>query len=247
MLPFVCALLLTAPTLDVQGTAFTFRAGFWNNLHHFLYVLGRAKNGEPDRTRDAVVKAPLDVDGLVARSDAERAAWDAAIAFYAAGPSKKDTVFDADLVKLARTLASLPDEGDPAAAGIDPALAATLKTVAPIYRAVWWTRHSQADARRRAEMQATLDMYEEINDRIYRVAAQQHVKVPDGLSHMLIFYTSGVITSDLIADHIPYAVHYGIWNRGNFGGMKEVFDTYWLPYLRGTGTFEQGIAALLAR
>jgi hypothetical protein len=37
---------------------FAFRAGFWLNLHHFLYVLGRARNGAPDSSRAAVVKAP---------------------------------------------------------------------------------------------------------------------------------------------------------------------------------------------
>jgi hypothetical protein len=27
---------------------FTLHSGFWVNLHHFLYVLGRARNGSPD-------------------------------------------------------------------------------------------------------------------------------------------------------------------------------------------------------
>src|SRR6476469_8068667 len=79
---------------------FRFRSGFWLNLHHFLYVLGRDRNRTPDRMRDAIVNAPQDVDGLTERSGAERAAWDEAIGFYAAGLSKKDVVFDAEAITV---------------------------------------------------------------------------------------------------------------------------------------------------
>src|SRR5207244_3485935 len=49
------------PTADAL---FAFRIGFWNNLHHFLYVLGRARNIAPDARREAVSHAPADTDGL---------------------------------------------------------------------------------------------------------------------------------------------------------------------------------------
>jgi hypothetical protein len=145
--------------LPAPPSPFTFRIGFWNNLHHFLYVLGRARTGTPDSRRAAVVKAPADVEGLAARSEDERAAWDEAIHYYAGGLSTKDAVFDAELFEVTRKLAAAPDDADPMALGLPSELAATLRLAAPVYRAVWWPRHSRANTARRDELQAMIDKY----------------------------------------------------------------------------------------
>src|SRR6267142_349504 len=114
-------LLLAVPVHDAarlpfhgvqEGKLFTFRSGFWVNLHHFLYVLGRARTGQPDSRRAAVVKAPADVEGLASRSETERLAWDECVHFYAAGLSTKDAVFDGDLAEITRKLAAAPDDSD---------------------------------------------------------------------------------------------------------------------------------------
>jgi hypothetical protein len=138
---------------------FAFRIGFWNNLHHFLYVLGRARTGSPDSQRAAVVKAPADVEGLASRSETERAAWEESIHYYAAGLSAKDAVFDAGLVEITRKLAAARDNDDPATLDVTPELAATLKLAAPVYRAVWWPRHSRANAARRDDLQAQVEAH----------------------------------------------------------------------------------------
>jgi hypothetical protein len=138
---------------------FRFRSGFWNNLHHFLYVLGRDHNRTADRMRDAVVNAPKDVEGLSARPEQERAAWDEAVAAYAAGLSKKDAVFDDDLIAVTRALAAAPDDSDLSGLNLDPALVATLRKAAPVYRAVWWSRHARANAARRADLEQYVEMY----------------------------------------------------------------------------------------
>ena len=138
---------------------FRFRAGFWNNLHHFLYVLGRDRNAAPDRMREAVANAPKDVDGLSARPEAERAAWAEAVGFYAGGLSKKDAVFDRDLVAITRALAAARDDSDLAALSLDPALVRALQRAAPIYRAVWWPRHAAANAARRADLEQSVAAY----------------------------------------------------------------------------------------
>src|SRR5918998_5374582 len=58
---------------------------FWLNLHHFLYVLGRAQNKTTDASREAVVGAPADQDkGLAALGTTERTVWNEAISAYAA-------------------------------------------------------------------------------------------------------------------------------------------------------------------
>src|SRR4029079_2111202 len=102
--------------------------GFWNNLHHFLYVLGRARNNAPDARREAVVNAPKDLEGRGARPEAERTAWDEAVAFYAAGPSKKDAVFDGDLVRQTQRIAAARDTTDLPGNDLEPALHHTLAT-----------------------------------------------------------------------------------------------------------------------
>src|SRR4030095_16540657 len=99
---------------------FAFRSGFWNNLHHFLYVLGRDRNRAPDRMRDAVVNAPKDVEGVSARPESDRSAWDDAIAYYAAGLSTKDAVFDRDLIAVTSALASASDDSDLSGLRLDP-------------------------------------------------------------------------------------------------------------------------------
>jgi len=277
-------------------------------------VLGRARNGAADSRRAAVVKAPADVEGLAARHDSERAAWDESIYYYAGGLSVKDAVFDEALVDITRKLAAAPDEADPAALGLPPELASTLKLAAPVYRAVWWPRHSRANAARRNDLQAFVDQHgaaavkrlttvyqarwparprtidlvaysnwsgaystggglivfastneeisgalgletllhesshqwdEEIEGRLKAIGATQGKPVPGGLSHAMIFYTSGAIVSELIPGHVPYADKSGIWTRGANPTLKPLLDRYWRPYIRGSGTFEEAAAKLV--
>ena len=61
-----------APAQRIPQPPIAFRIGFWNNLHLFLYVLGRAQNRAPDARREAVVKAPAELEALAGRTDAER-------------------------------------------------------------------------------------------------------------------------------------------------------------------------------
>jgi len=109
-------ILLLATLVAQAGPAadslFTFRSEFWSNLHHFLYVLGRARAGFPDAKREAVRHAVDDVDGMDGLDKADLLAWDAAVAYYQDTFSRKDTVFDRDLVKATQTLAAgSPDLG----------------------------------------------------------------------------------------------------------------------------------------
>lgn len=145
---------------------------FWLNLHHFLYVLGRAEAQERDALGDAEAGAPADAEkGLASLSDDERRVWRAAVTAYAAGHSKKDTVSDAALAALtgalaragdAATLAPRPaDAADPAnAAGtIDAATRDALESAAPIYRRVWWPSHRASNQAWRTAAQPLIDRY----------------------------------------------------------------------------------------
>ena len=134
--------------------------GFWLNLHHYLYVLGRAEAKIPDSRREAVAGAPADeAKGLEALSDAERQAWREAVSFYATTWSRKDTVFDADLVEITNQLKRAAPDRPASALTIDRAVAASLDRVAPIYRKAWWTAHREANRVWLAGMQDPLQRY----------------------------------------------------------------------------------------
>jgi len=143
---FIATLLLV---VQGSGPIFRFEAdGFWLNLHHFLYVLGRAQNGAPDAKRSAVERAPADqVEGLKGLNEADRKAWADAVTFYANGPSKQDAIFDLGLIDITNAMRVAPAAGSKALK-VDAALLATLEQAASIYRRVWWPRHQKMNHER---------------------------------------------------------------------------------------------------
>jgi hypothetical protein len=153
----IVTVLLAAQT----GTPiFRFEAdGFWLNLHHFLYVLGRAQNQTPDSQRRAVVNAPADQEaGLRGQSERWRQDWESAVRFYAEGLSKQDAVFDRDLVAVTNAM-RVPPAAAASALKVDPALRTTLGRASAIYRAVWWPRHQQENNARVGEFARLLEQH----------------------------------------------------------------------------------------
>lgn len=119
---------------------------FWLNLHHFLYVLGRAENKARDSAREAVAGAPSDQEsGLQKLTADEQKIWREAVTFYAAGPSKKDAIFDATMPPLTHSLVRAGEAKSLTGTDVDPAVASALQRAAPIYRKGWWTKHRQAN------------------------------------------------------------------------------------------------------
>src|SRR5713226_6748360 len=72
----------TLPSSATLLEQFLFESKLWPNLHHFLYVLARSRNGARDRMRIAVREAPIDLQGFDALPAAERKAWEETIAAY---------------------------------------------------------------------------------------------------------------------------------------------------------------------
>lgn len=155
--------LFVAVLLAAQAAAPIFRFetdGFWLNLHHYLYVLGRVEAKMPDIQRDAVAGAPADeAEGLAVLSEAERQAWREAVSFYAGGLSRQDAVFDRSLIGVTNTLRRAPSGGAASALAIDRPLAAVLDKAAPLYRRAWWPRHRAANRAWLASMQEPLTKY----------------------------------------------------------------------------------------
>ncbi len=133
---------------------------FWLNLHHFLYVLGRAQNKERDTAREAVSGAPADQErGLEKLSAKEQKIWRDAVAAYAAGPSKKDVVFDDPMPAITSTLARAGNAKSLKGFEVDPAIATILQPAAPIYRKVWWKKHHEANRNWHKSIQALVDRH----------------------------------------------------------------------------------------
>lgn len=129
---------------------------FWLNLHSFLYVLGRAKNGNADAQREAVAGAPREAAAaLTGATEAERAVWHAAVGEYARTLSTRDAVFDADLSTITGALARAGNATD----APNVPVAATLAAAAPVYRRLWWPAHHDANVRWRNDVQRNVDRY----------------------------------------------------------------------------------------
>ena len=125
---------------------FVFDDPFWLNLHHYLYVLGRAQADLPDSRRRAVAGAPADqAEGLKALDPGEQRAWQTAVAVYAKGPSTRDVLFDGDMVTLGRALVAAGDRVMLDSVGFDPQVIDTLRRAAPLYRKAWWPGHERAN------------------------------------------------------------------------------------------------------
>ena len=145
---FLIALVLASQT---TAPIFQFETdGFWLNLHHFLYVLGRARNNTSDSKRGPVVGAITDGDSLET--------FAAEVATYSAGVSTKDAIFDRPLTALTKRIASVDDNG-PLPDDLDPDVLKALRAAAPKYRAGWWPRHSASNATRIAEIQPLVNRY----------------------------------------------------------------------------------------
>src|SRR5437763_133776 len=80
----------------------------WINLHHFLYVIARARAGL-DATRPAVTLALADTAGFGALPAESRDAWNAALAYYARAVATRDILFDSSLVAVTDRLVELED------------------------------------------------------------------------------------------------------------------------------------------
>jgi hypothetical protein len=155
--------VVVALLLSSQAAAPIFRFetdGFWLNLHHYLYVLGRVEAKMPDISRAPVAGASADeAEGLKGLNERERRQWRAAVSVYASGLSKLETVFDRALYDVTNAVRRASPDRAAATLQIDVAVAEALDRAAPIYRKAWWPRHREANRTWLAAMQDPLKQY----------------------------------------------------------------------------------------
>lgn len=140
--------LLTSNSLQASApdnSLFSFRNGFWINLHHFLYAqaLAQSTTANPrwiSTAQDAIRKAPCD------RFDSPKAdqTWSDAVRFYASSYALRDMLRDRDFAHINDLLG---DSG--ASTELPGSLPSDLKTelekAAPIYRQSCWPVHRKTN------------------------------------------------------------------------------------------------------
>jgi hypothetical protein len=99
-------------------------------------------------------------------SEEERAAWDAAVAFYDRELADRDLRAGAGMTAIKQALA----EDDLSAAAIGPKLRAILERAAPVYRRHFWPAHDRAN---RDWIRATHDLLRTIERDV--IASHQHL------------------------------------------------------------------------
>jgi hypothetical protein len=127
---------------------------FWLNLHHFLYVLGRAQGKTGDATREAVADAPSEnARGFEKLTAGEQTAWKDAVNAYSSGLSLRDAVREDPTVTVTAMLADADDAPTLAGVAIDASVRQALERAAPIYRKAWWSEHRAANRAWRASIE----------------------------------------------------------------------------------------------
>jgi hypothetical protein len=128
---------------------FDFHSSFWLNLHLFLYNTARAQGGLD--TRPSAKRALEESGGSAALASADQRSWQEAIAYYLAGPARRDLLFDEGMIGIGDRLAALDPASPPGEAGLEAGMAEVLQPAAPAYRRLWWPRH---DAQNRAWLES---------------------------------------------------------------------------------------------
>ncbi|MBV8730548.1 MAG: hypothetical protein JO336_12150, partial [Acidobacteriia bacterium] len=136
--------LPAATLLRAASPLFTFRESFWLNLHHFLYVLGRLRNKDSQYARSPAIADTADL------SNKQQAGWETAVTAYSTSTSKEDLVFDRGLARFTKALSETADNAMP---GTDTSVGDALRSAGPIYREIWWPRHSADNRHRIRELQ----------------------------------------------------------------------------------------------
>jgi hypothetical protein len=126
----------------VEGTyPFEFHSGFWINLHHFLFEQALLRRQAANSSQTA--KNPTSPKNQL--SAEQQRQWDAALNYYTKTMIKRDLTHDDEMITINDQLAESEGAADLSKSGLSSDLIKILESVAPIYRARWWSQHDRAN------------------------------------------------------------------------------------------------------
>jgi hypothetical protein len=140
VLLLACSIVIAQEPIAQTDALFSFHSNPWLNLHHILWFKGEG--------------APLPSD----MPDAERAAWAAGIASYAAY-SKRNLIVDDELIAIKEALRTAENRADLMGLPIKSEVGTTLERLMPIYRKHWWPAHDQTNRAWIAAAQPLIDRH----------------------------------------------------------------------------------------
>ena len=80
-----------------------------------------------------------------------------------------------------------------------------------------------------------------------------NVVIPRDLTHAMIFFTAGEAVRRIDSTYVPVADAFAVWPKQLSGAslpalrLKPALEEVWKPYLNGSGTGDEALAALVAR
>lgn len=82
-------------------------------------------------------------------------------------------------------------------------------------------------------------------------AAGQHVQIPSDMWHAMTLYTTGELVRRELGrtrsdpTYAPNSAFFQMFAEGDWHSVFTDLQTYWLPYLDGTGTLHEALAAVI--
>ena len=201
---------------------------FWLDLHHFLYVFGRAQAGVPDALG---TNAPHERDTVLpALTPDEQARWRDAVGLYAQHFSRLDLVSDPQLVAMTGRLAAIGGAAtlDGVGPTLSPEVVGALERVAAAYRRAWSPAHRRANELWVAEAKALVEQHGQQVLTFITGAYQLPWPVAGYPVHVCAYTNwAGAYSTDG-----PLLVVSSVDAGGDHGPALEAT---WLPYLNGKG------------
>jgi hypothetical protein len=86
-----------------------------------------------------------------------------------------------------------------------------------------------------------------VDSALAATAARQGKRLPQQLSHLLLFYTAGELVREAVPEHVPWADAFGVWRRNAaVRAYRTLIEREWRPYLLGRATFADAVAGLVS-
>lgn len=116
---------------------FEFHSGFWINLHHFLYEQALLRKQSVSKTGNNAINPDLTTD--------QQRLWNSAVDFYTKTIITRDLLSDRAMATINDQLGESESAPNLNKSGINDELIKILESVAPVYRAHWWSQHDMAN------------------------------------------------------------------------------------------------------